>query len=132
MPISCSPSRWATRVRPPPCHLLCARLAAYLLKTTGGAPFPPGAFTLFRDLFVKTVTGVDPATPGLYQQASWQVANGSAAGDGVTITTLGQRVIPETLAAYKNGSEVSNPADATLSAGYTPFAVQPKGRFYAM
>lgn len=91
-----------------------------------------GAFTLFRDLFVKTVKNVDSSTPGLYQQASWQVTNGTSAEEGVTITTLGQRVIPETLAAYKSGSEVSYPEDTVLETFYKPFAVQPKSRFYTM
>jgi beta-fructofuranosidase len=91
-----------------------------------------GAFTLFRELFRKDVTGVDPNTAGINDKASWIVSNSTDGGEGVTITTLGQRVVAETLESYKSNSQVSNPADATLSAGYTPFETQPTGRNYAI
>nr|6S82_A Chain A, Beta-fructofuranosidase [Phaffia rhodozyma]6S82_B Chain B, Beta-fructofuranosidase [Phaffia rhodozyma] len=93
-----------------------------------------GAFTLFRDLFVKVVENVSPSTPGLFEQASWSTKN-STDGMSVTVTTLGQRVVPETLAAYKGNSTVSTLAPVMLNesaAAYTPFSSQPTDRFYAL
>ena len=60
------------------------------------------------------------------------VSNSTGGGEGVTITTLGQRIVAETLESYKSNSQVSNPADATVVAGYTPFETQPTGRHYAV
>ena len=90
-----------------------------------------GAFTLFRDLHIKVTKNVDPSTPGLNDPSSWGVRKES---DGsISVITVGQVVIPETLNAYKNGSTVSKPADQTITkAGYIPFDTQPMGRHYAM
>lgn len=93
-----------------------------------------GAFSLFRELFVKETKNVDPNAPGLNDKGSWSVSNATnSTSGGVTITTLGQRVIPETLKAYKDSSQVSTPANATLvGGGYQAFQTQPTGRHYAM
>ena len=55
--------------------------------------------------------------------------------DGSTaVLTLGQKVVPETLSAYRSKSHVSRIRSLRLNgtAGYIPFSVQPKGRFYAV
>jgi beta-fructofuranosidase len=56
---------------------------------------------------------------------------------GALQVTIGQKVIPETLAAYATSSVVSNPSDVTLStnstdAVYVAFDVQPTTREYAI
>ncbi|KZP28036.1 glycoside hydrolase family 32 protein [Athelia psychrophila] len=90
-----------------------------------------GAFSLFRDLYLKVIPNVDPSMTGLYEPGYWGVNN--ATSGSVTITTLGQRVVPETIAAYKKGSKVSNSPSLTLDkTGYTPLATQPTGRHYAV
>lgn len=90
-----------------------------------------GAFTLFRDLSVKYIRNVDPSAPGLYEKGSWGVKNET---DGsVTVYTLGQKVVSETINAYRAGSNISTFPDTTLgSEGYTPFETQPSGRFYRL
>lgn len=91
-----------------------------------------GAFTSFRENYLKITTNVNPATNvGLYERASWGVKNET--NGSVTISTLGQRIVPEVLNAYFEGSQVSYPANASLVAtNYTPFVVQPAGRFYVV
>lgn len=91
-----------------------------------------GAFTTFRDLYVKYIRNVDPnANEGLSERGCWGVRNES---DGsVTIQTLGQRIVPETLAAWRQESNVSMPASTALnSSGYTPFETQPSDRYYVV
>jgi beta-fructofuranosidase len=90
-----------------------------------------GAFTLFRDLSVKYIRNVDPSAPGLYEKGSWGVKNET---DGsVTVYTLGQKVVSETINAYRAGSSVSTFPNTTLgSEGYTPLETQPSGRFYRL
>ena len=91
-----------------------------------------GAFTSFRENYLKSTPNVNPATNvGLYERASWGVKNET--NGSVTITTLGQRIVPEVLNAYFKGSKVSYPADSmVLASNYTPFVVQPAGRFYVV
>jgi beta-fructofuranosidase len=94
-----------------------------------------GALTLFRDLFVKVIHNVDPASAvgnNNENTTSWITRTQS---DGSTsVLTLGQKVVPETLSAYRSKSHVSRIRSPTLNgtAGYVPFSVQPKGRFYAV
>lgn len=93
-----------------------------------------GAFTTMRDLYVKYTRNVDPAAnSGLYDAASWGVKNET---DGsVTISTLGQHIVPEALNAWKAAANVSAPNATSLrssSASYQPFEVQPTGRFYVL
>lgn len=88
-----------------------------------------GAFPLFRDLYVKRVRGVQPSAD-LYQKASWAVTNET---DGtVSIETLGQKVVPETVEAFRAGSKISTQSPSTVSDGYTPLQQQPTGRQYRM
>jgi beta-fructofuranosidase len=87
-----------------------------------------GAFTLFRDLYVKHTRNVSPNAPGLNETGSWGVR--TEADGSYTVVTIGQKVIPEINVAYKTNSKVSNPAAGTLQPGYTPYAVQPSGRHY--
>jgi beta-fructofuranosidase len=97
-----------------------------------------GAFTLFRDLYMKVTENVDPTTPGLNaNQSSWLVtpatnASSNSTTMGVTVTTLGQRVIPEITSAYKSASKVTTPQTGAVPFGYTPFTTQPSGRHYAL
>ncbi|KAH8919330.1 glycoside hydrolase family 32 protein [Atractiella rhizophila] len=91
-----------------------------------------GAFTLFRDLFLKVIHNVDPNTPGLHGPGNWKVWNEK---DGTTsVVTVGQRIIPETIQAYRSSSTISRPAAVALigTAGYVPFRTQPSGRHYAI
>lgn len=90
-----------------------------------------GAFTLFRDLYLKKIYNVDASrVPDLNDKGSWGVTTES---DGsTTVTTLGQHVIPETLAAYKSGSTVTELGDKAVSDGYEAFDTQPTGRFYVL
>lgn len=91
-----------------------------------------GALTLPRDLFVKVTTNVDPASPGVNAKGSWGVKNQT--NGSLSIETLGQRVVPEVLKAYKAESKVSTPAAGAVSsaATYDAFLVQPEGRFYVV
>lgn len=91
-----------------------------------------GSFTLFRDLFVKVIPNVDPATAALNETTSWTTRKEK---DGSTsVVTLGQKIVPETLAAYRSESHVSYPSARKLNgtAGYVPFKTQPSGRHYAV
>lgn len=90
-----------------------------------------GAFTLFRDLYLKTIPNIDALrVSDLYAKGSWKVQNET---DGsTTIQTLGQHVIPETVAAYRAGSTVSDLASRDVKTGYESFETQPTGRFYAL
>ncbi|KAL8284210.1 hypothetical protein RQP46_004959 [Phenoliferia psychrophenolica] len=95
-----------------------------------------GAFTTMRDIFVKRTRGVDPspsANANLFAKASWGVKNET---DGsVTVSTLGQRIIPESLAAWKAAANVSFPQTTSLNGSselYQPFEQQPTGRFYVI
>jgi beta-fructofuranosidase len=89
-----------------------------------------GCFTPFRDLFVQITRNVDPGTPCLNVKGSWGVRTEK---DGSTsVLTLGQHVIPEILTAYCGTSQISQPADATLSTRYTPFKTQPTGNNFAV
>lgn len=119
-------SSWDTKVR-----ILITRFLVCCHAFDRPLFLSAGSFTLFRDLFVKQIKNVDPATVGLYDKGSWSVSNSK---EGVTVTTLGQRVIPETLKAYKEASILSNPPDGKLPAAgeYQPFKTQPTGRYYAV
>lgn len=88
-----------------------------------------GAFTLFRDLSVKYIRNVDPAFQGISEKGSWGVKNET---DGsVTVYTMGQKVVQETVDSYREGSDVKSIANTTLDGtGYKPFESQPTGRFY--
>lgn len=91
-----------------------------------------GAFTLFRDLFVKVIRNVDPSTPGLHCPGSWTVRKET---DGSTsVVTLGQKIIPEITTEYKLRSKVVRPEDISLngSEGYVKFETQPGGRHYGI
>jgi beta-fructofuranosidase len=88
-----------------------------------------GAFTLFRQLFVKEIRNVNPNQDGLRDKGYWmtrQEADGST-----TVVTLGQRVEPAILSAYRKSSSISYPSKS-LQNGYVPFKQQPTGRHYAM
>ncbi|PVF95784.1 Arabinanase/levansucrase/invertase [Serendipita vermifera] len=91
-----------------------------------------GAFTLFRDLFLKVTRNVDPNSSSLRDPTSWKVWN--EADGSVSVATVGQRIVPETLSAYRSNSTVSSPPTSTLNAssGYVPFPTQPTSRFYAI
>lgn len=87
-----------------------------------------------RDLYVKYTSNVDPsANSELYAAGSWGVKNET---DGtVTLSTLGQRIIPESLSAWKAAANVSLPNATSLessSQGYQPFEQQPTGRYYVL
>ncbi|ORY65647.1 glycosyl hydrolase [Leucosporidium creatinivorum] len=90
-----------------------------------------GAFTAMRDVFVKYTPNVDPTDSDLSLKASWGVKNES---DGTTtVSTLGQRIIPELLSAWKAAANVSTPNATTLSSdGYQPFEQQPTDRYYVL
>ena len=90
-----------------------------------------GAFTLFRDLYLKKIYNVDASrVPDLNDKGSWGVKTES---DGsTTVSTLGQHIIPETMSAYKSGSNVAELADQAVSDGYTAFDTQPTGRHYVV
>ncbi|KAJ7076090.1 glycosyl hydrolase [Mycena belliarum] len=91
-----------------------------------------GAFTLFRDLFLKVIRNVDPDTPGLDSPGNWITRTET---DGsVSVLTLGQRIVPEITNEYRAKSTVSTPRGATFSGsdGFTPFEKQPTGRYYAI
>ncbi|KAL7412178.1 glycosyl hydrolase [Mrakia frigida] len=90
-----------------------------------------GAFTLFRDLYLKTIPNVDASrVPDLYEKAAWAVKNET---DGsITVETLGQHVIPETVAAYKAGSNVAELESRDVKEGFEAFETQPTGRFYVL
>ncbi|KAJ7217489.1 glycosyl hydrolase [Mycena haematopus] len=86
-----------------------------------------GSLTLFRDLFLKVIRNVDPATPGLNSPGNWITRKES---DGSTsVLTLGQRIVKEVTTAYRAKSVVSSPAPVSFtgSEGVVPFAKQPKG-----
>lgn len=90
-----------------------------------------GSLTTFRDLYIKETFNVDPTIPGLHAPSSWSVK--TEADGTLTVTTLGQAIVPEVVAAWKAASVLSYPVDSVISTtGYTPFAQQPTGRHYAM
>lgn len=93
-----------------------------------------GSLTTFRDIYVKVIPNVDadPAVnPGLYEPGSWGVRNDT--NGAVTVTTLGQKILPEILEGWKNGSNVSTSSDVSLNtSGYTPLDQQPTDRFYVV
>jgi beta-fructofuranosidase len=90
-----------------------------------------GALTTMRDVFVKYTPNVDPSDSDLGLKASWGVKNET---DGsVTVSTLGQRIIPELLSAWKSAANVSSPNATSLSSvGYQPFEEQPTDRYYVV
>ena len=96
---------------------------------------------------------VDPSSPGLSEKGSWKVwdeADGSksvvtvrfciASDDFLLPPSLqhllqvGQRIVPETLQAYRSSSTVSSPASTYFNgtAGYKPFQTQPSMAHYAI
>lgn len=84
-----------------------------------------------RDIYVKYTYNVDPTDTDINLKASWGVKNET---DGsVTISTLGQRIVPEVTNAWKAAANVSSPNATSLStSGYQPFAVQPTSRYYVV
>ncbi|KEI39741.1 glycoside hydrolase family 32 protein [Mixia osmundae IAM 14324] len=95
-----------------------------------------GAFTLFRDLFVKKIVDVDSEFVGLQDKGNWKVqkeANGT-----VSILTLGQKIVPETLDAYKKRAKASAFKGMKLDVHggakphYKPFPTQPEGQHYVI
>lgn len=90
-----------------------------------------GALTTLRDVYVKYTPNVDPTDSDLGLKASWGVKNES---DGsITVSTLGQRIIPELLTAWKSAANVSTPNATSLSSdGYQPFEQQPTDRYYVL
>ncbi|KAK4705762.1 hypothetical protein P7C70_g428, partial [Phenoliferia sp. Uapishka_3] len=95
-----------------------------------------GAFTTMRDIFLKYTRNIDPSpsvNSDLFAAGSWGTANET---DGsVTVTTLGQRIIPESLNAWKAAASVSTPTAQALdhfSDAYIPFEQQPTGRYYVI
>ena len=91
--------------------------------------------TLFRDLFVKVIHNVDPeSAAGNYNEITTGWIARTEHDGSISVLTLGQRVVPETLAAYRSESHVSSVESVTLNgtAGYVPFHTQPRGRFYAV
>lgn len=91
-----------------------------------------GAFTLFRDLFVKVVRNIDSSTPGLNSPGSWTVR--TEVDGSTSVVTLGQRIVPEITTEYKSRSGVSHPQNRLLNGTneYTPFEIQPKGKHYVL
>lgn len=90
-----------------------------------------GAFTLFRELYSKIIPKVSNATSGLYDPGSWGVRE--EVDGSVSVMTVGQRVVNETLMAYKQSSLVTKLSPHNISsAGYAAFETQPTGRHYAM
>ena len=95
---------------------------------------------------------VDPSSPGLSEKGSWKVwdeADGSKsvvtvrfriASDDFILPysmnplQLGQRIVPETLQAYRSSSTVSSPTSINFNgtAGYKPFQTQPLSAHYAI
>lgn len=90
-----------------------------------------GALTTMRDIYVKSTPNVDPTDPDINLKASWGVKNET---DGsITISTLGQRIVPEVTSAWKAAANVSSPNATSLStAGYQAFETQPTGRYYVV
>lgn len=90
-----------------------------------------GSFTTFRDIYVKRIANVDPATEGLYERGSWGVTNET---DGsITVTTLGSKIVPETMQAWQNASNISTSSDLSLNAsGYIALDQQPTDRYYVV
>ncbi|KAG0143853.1 hypothetical protein CROQUDRAFT_80665 [Cronartium quercuum f. sp. fusiforme G11] len=101
-----------------------------------------GAFTLFRDVFVKVIRNVLPGTPELNEpNPSWAVKTEQ---DGSkSIVTYGQKIVQETLTAYKKESTISKPDGRTLDVGAVTdsqtvptnvvgFEIQPSDKYYAI
>jgi beta-fructofuranosidase len=88
-----------------------------------------GAFTLFRDIRIKHTRNVSPSAQGLYEKGSWGVKNET---DGsITVYTVGQKVVQETVDAYRQASRVAKLNDVELkAAGFMELDTQPSGRFY--
>lgn len=101
-----------------------------------------GAFTLFRDIFVKVIRNILPGAPELEEvNPNWTVQTES---DGSkSIVTLGQKIAPEITTAFRKESAVSKLSERTLAVGtstdasITPtnvisFENQPRDKFYAI
>lgn len=101
-----------------------------------------GAFTLFREVFVKVIRNVLPNSPYLNEkEPSWTI---ETEPDGsISVVTLGQKIVSETLTAYKKESTISKPADRTLDLGIATntnvpltnvvkFEKQPSDRYFAI
>lgn len=75
-----------------------------------------GAFTLFRDIFVKVIRGILPTAPELNEKdPSWKVVTEK---DGSkSIVTLGQKIIPEIIDGYKKQSSITKLNDRTVDVG---------------
>lgn len=103
-----------------------------------------GAFTLFRELFVKVVRDIHPdkfASP--INLPSWKI---ELQPDGSHhLVTLGQRILPEITSAFRTKSsthQLSNRAvnpginpdstDGQLATNVIPFDKQPNDRYYAI
>lgn len=101
-----------------------------------------GSFTLFRDIFVKVIRNIRPGIPELHERGpNWTIRTEK---DGSTsVLTLGQKIVSETINAYKKESTISKPVsqtiDLVLSTNSTippttlvGFESQPSDRFYAI
>ncbi|KAG0139082.1 hypothetical protein CROQUDRAFT_70356 [Cronartium quercuum f. sp. fusiforme G11] len=102
-----------------------------------------GAFTLFRDIFVKVIRNVLPGSPDLDEpNPNWTV---KTEPDGSkSVITFGQKIAKEVISAYKKSSNVFKPPDRTidigvdvsdseaLSTNIVGFESQPKDKFYAI
>lgn len=74
-----------------------------------------GSFTLFRDVFVQTIGNIQPQLALHEKSPSWTTKNET---DGsISVITLGQRVMPETLFAFKESSKISQQPDVTMTIG---------------
>ncbi|CAH7670375.1 glycosyl hydrolase, partial [Phakopsora pachyrhizi] len=108
-----------------------------------------GAFTLFRDLFVKVVRNVHPSAINPADVlTSWKVV--SEPDGSRSVVTLGQKIMPETLKTFKESSKVSHIQPRTLDCTSTgsrnieekaernavtnlvELEVQPKENYYAI
>ncbi|EGG03208.1 family 32 glycoside hydrolase [Melampsora larici-populina 98AG31] len=103
-----------------------------------------GSFTLFRDIFVKVIRNIAPESAYLTEKdPSWSVEK--ELDGSLSVITLGQKIIPETLKAYKKESIVSKLADRTLNINSTSiestnalltnlvqFEEQPSDRYFAI
>ncbi|KAH9821286.1 family 32 glycoside hydrolase [Melampsora americana] len=102
-----------------------------------------GAFTLFREVFVKVIRNVSPNSPYLKEKdPSWTIK--TEIDGSISVVTLGQRIVSETLTAYKKESTISILGDRTLDLGVAastnttpltnliPFEKQPSDRYFAI
>lgn len=104
-----------------------------------------GAFTLFREIFVKVVRNIHPDAISQPEHApSWATRREA---DGThTLITVGQKILPEIISAFRNKSILTQLKPIDLHPGYqsdsilsgrlstktVPFHDQPRDRYYAI